>query len=63
MRLSSNEVESRNHCTQLTVKPPPLTLSSGSVPDLHMQDLLNKLNIEKLKTVGFKECERERNTE
>ena len=32
MRLSSNEVESRNHCTQLTVKPPPLTLSSGSVP-------------------------------
>ena len=32
MRLSSNEVESRNHCTQLTVKPPPLTLSSGSIP-------------------------------
>ena len=33
MRLSSNKIESRNHCTQLTVKPPPLTLSSGSVPD------------------------------
>ena len=33
MRLSSNEVESRNHCIQLTVKPHPLTLSSGSVPD------------------------------
>ena len=32
MRLSSNEVESRNHCTQLTVKLPPLTLNSGSVP-------------------------------
>ena len=32
MRLSSNEVENRNHCTQLTVKLPPLTLSSGSVP-------------------------------
>ena len=31
MRLNSNEVESRNHYTQLTVKPPPLTLSSGSV--------------------------------
>ena len=31
MRLSSNEVESRNHCTQLTVKPPLLTLSSSSV--------------------------------
>ena len=23
MRLSSNEVESQNHCTQLTVKLPP----------------------------------------
>ena len=33
MRLSSNEVESRNHYTQLTVKSPPLTLNSGSVPD------------------------------
>ena len=32
MQLSSNEVENRNHCTQLTVKLPPLTLSSGSVP-------------------------------
>ena len=32
MRLSSNEVESQNHCTQLTLKLPPLTLSSGSVP-------------------------------
>ena len=32
MQLSSNEVESRNHYTQLTVKLPPLTLSSGSVP-------------------------------
>ena len=34
MRLSSNEIESRNHCTQLTVKSPPLTLNSGSVPAL-----------------------------
>ena len=34
MRLSSNEIESRNHCTQLIVKPPPPTLSSGSVPGL-----------------------------
>ena len=33
MRLSSNEVENRNHCTQLTVKLPPLTLSSRSVPE------------------------------
>ena len=32
MRLSSNEIESQNHRTQLTVKPPPLTLSRGSVP-------------------------------
>ena len=32
MQLSSNKVENRNYYTQLTVKLPPLTLSSGSVP-------------------------------
>ena len=48
MRLSSNEVESRNHCTQLTVKPPSLTLSSGSVPailfSLNLEIVVNVLN-------------------
>ena len=44
MRLSSNEVESRNHCTQLTVKLPPLTLSSGSVPVPHYGHLLRNLS-------------------
>ena len=35
MRLSSNEIESRNHCTQLIVKSPPQTLNSGFVPGTH----------------------------
>ena len=55
MRLSSNEVESRNHCTQLTLKPPPLTLSCGSVPG-RKEDHLNrsmKMKAKMVKTKGW----------
>ena len=55
MRLSSNEVESRNHCTQLILKPPPLTLSCGSVPG-RKEDHLNRSMKMKAKMVKTKGC-------
>ena len=39
MQLSSNEVESRNYYTQLTIKPLPLSLSSDSVPVYESDDI------------------------